>query len=247
VSRVAVVTGGASGIGLSTVAMLIEAGWAVGVIDINAAALAEADIAFAGEEIMLIDCDVTDEDAVGEAFDMILERFGLISTLVNCAGVGLGTLAEETSVEDFRRIVDVNLTGSFITCKAAMERMGASLAIVNISSCSGLRANAGRVAYGAAKAGVKMMTEILALETAERRIRVNAIAPGPIDTPFVQALHTPQDRVRWRERTPMDRYGAPEDIARAIMFLVSDDAGYITGHTLSVDGGFAIAGIMPER
>jgi NAD(P)-dependent dehydrogenase (short-subunit alcohol dehydrogenase family) len=198
------------------------------------------------EEVLLLHCDVTEEDDVAEACDTLIERFGLITALVNSAGTGLGTLAEETSVADFRRIVDVNLTGSFITCKAVMERMGASLAIVNITSCSGLRANSGRVAYGAAKAGVKMMTEVLALETAKARIRVNAIAPGPIDTPFVQRLHTAGDRIAWAERTPMDRYGDPDEVARAILFLLSDDASYITGHTLSVDGGFAIAGIMPR-
>lgn len=246
-SRVAIVTGGASGIGLATVRMLLDAGLAVGVLDCDGAALALADEAFAGEELLALQCDVTDEDQVAEAFDTLVERFGLVSALVNCAGVGLGTLAEDTSVDDFRRIVDVNLTGSFITCKAAMERMGASLAIVNISSCSGLRANAGRVAYGAAKAGVKMMSEVLALETAKSRIRVNAIAPGPIDTPFVQRLHTAEDRLSWHDRTPMDRYGDPDEVARAILFLLSDDASYITGHTLSVDGGFAAAGILPRE
>jgi NAD(P)-dependent dehydrogenase (short-subunit alcohol dehydrogenase family) len=245
-SRLAIVTGGASGIGLVTAKTLIEDGWAVGILDIDEPALMEADAAFAGEEALLIQCDVTDDEQVNEALDMLIERFGLVSALVNCAGVGLGTLAEETTVEDFRRIVDVNLTGSFITCKAALARMGASLAIVNIASCSGLRANAGRVAYGAAKAGVKMMTEILAVETAKSRVRVNAVAPGPIDTPFVQRLHTTADRAVWRERTPMGRYGAPEEVAMAIRFLLSDDASYITGHTLSVDGGFAVAGIIPE-
>jgi NAD(P)-dependent dehydrogenase (short-subunit alcohol dehydrogenase family) len=245
-SRLAVITGGAAGMGLATARMLIDDGWAVGVLDIDEAALMEADAAFAGEEALLIQCDVTDDDQVNEAFDMLIERFGLVSALVNCAGVGLGTLAEDTTVEDFRRIVDVNLTGSFITCKAALARMGASLSIVNIASCSGVRANAGRVAYGAAKAGVKMMTEILAIETAKSRVRVNAIAPGPIDTAFVQRLHTTADRAVWRERTPMGRYGAPEEVAVAIRFLLSDEASYITGHTLAVDGGFSVAGIIPE-
>ncbi|MCU0831722.1 MAG: SDR family oxidoreductase [Rhizobiaceae bacterium] len=242
---VAVVTGGASGIGLATARLLLAAGWSIGVIDANGDALAEAEAALGGDAMFLA-CDITDEDETAEAFDAVIERFGLITGLVNSAGVALGKPAEETTADEFRRILDINLVGSFICARAAMERMGPRLAIVNVSSASGLRANAGRVAYGAAKAGVIMMTEVMAMEHAAQRIRINCVAPGPIETPLVSRLHGAEERQTWLERTPMNRYGAPEEVARAIAFLLSDDASYITGHTLAVDGGFTIAGIIPE-
>jgi NAD(P)-dependent dehydrogenase (short-subunit alcohol dehydrogenase family) len=242
---VAIITGGASGIGLATAKLLAAAGWAVGVIDANGAALADAEAALTGE-IMMLACDVTDEEEVAEAFDAVIERFGLVTGLVNCAGFSLGKPAEETTADEFRRILDINLVGSFICARAAMERMGARLAIVNMSSASGVRANAGRVADGAAKAGVKMMTEVMAMEHAAQRIRINCVAPGPIETPLANRQHGEDERKAWLERTPMNRYGAADEVARAIGFLLSDDASYITGHTLAVDGGFSIAGIIPE-
>jgi NAD(P)-dependent dehydrogenase (short-subunit alcohol dehydrogenase family) len=124
--------------------------------------------------------------------------------------------------------------------------MGNTLAIVNITSVSGVRANRGRVAYGASKAGVKMMTEVMALELGARNVRVNCIAPGPIDTPLISRLHTDKDRKAWTDRVPQRRYGDPDEVAAAIAFLVSPEASYVNGHTLAVDGGFLAAGILPE-
>ena len=142
-------------------------------------------------------------------------------------------------------MLDVNLVGSFITAKAALERMGASLSIVNIGSVSGLRANRGRLAYGAAKAGVKLMSEVLALEFGNRGVRVNCVAPGPIETPMVARLHSADERRAWLAHVPQGRYGEPEEVAAAVAFLLSPEASYINGHTLAVDGGFVAAGIMP--
>jgi len=243
----AVVTGGASGIGLAVAERLLDDGWPVAILDADTEALAKAEDAFSGENAIFITVDVTDEDDVADSFDQVVDRLGLIGGLVNSAGIARDLPAEETSAELFREILDVNLVGSFIAAKAALERMGATLSIVNIASVSGLRANRGRVAYGASKAGVKLMSEVLALEFGSRAVRVNCVAPGPIQTPMIARMHSAEDRKLWLGRVPQARYGEPEEVAAAIAFLLSPEASYINGHTLAVDGGFLSAGIIEER
>jgi NAD(P)-dependent dehydrogenase (short-subunit alcohol dehydrogenase family) len=247
VKHSAIVTGGASGIGLAVAERLLDDGWPVAVLDADEAALAAAETAFADENAIFIGADVTDEDEIADAFDQVVDRLGLVGGLVNSAGMLKSLPAEETTAELLREMLDVNLVGSFITAKAALERMGASLAIVNIASVSGLRANRGRLAYGAAKAGVKLMSEVLALEYGHRGVRVNCVAPGPIETPMVARLHPAEERRAWLARVPQARYGEPEEVAAAVAFLLSPEASYINGHTLVVDGGFVASGVMPER
>lgn len=245
-SDVAVVTGGASGIGQATVRRLLDTGWSVAVVDADGAGLEAAEEIFSGEDCIFLQADITDEDEVADAFDRAAEALGAITGLVTSAGIARDVPAEETSAELFRQILDINLVGSFICIKAALERMGRELSVVTISSISALRANKGRVAYGASKAGVRMMTEVMAMELAPKRIRVNSVAPGPVETPLVAELHSETDRRRWAALTPQARYAEPEEIASAIAFLLSPDASYITGHTLVVDGGFSVAGVMPD-
>lgn len=240
----AIVTGAASGIGLVTAERLLDDGWPVAFLDADAERLGEAEESFEGEEAVFLHVDVTDEEEVAEAFDTAVDALGPVGALVNSAGIARALSFEETGAELMRRILDVNLVGSFIACKAAVERMADQLSIVNLSSVSGLRGNRDRVAYGASKAGVRLMTEVMAVELAERQVRANCVAPGPVDTPLVMALHSERDRADWVERIPQGRYARTEEVAAAIAFLVSPEASYINGHTLVIDGGFQAAGLM---
>ncbi|MBZ8133154.1 SDR family NAD(P)-dependent oxidoreductase [Afifella sp. IM 167] len=239
-----IIAGGASGIGLATAKLLTGCGWQVSVLDVSRDALAAADGELRGGDALLVETDITDEEAVEEALDEAEEAFGPPFGLVNSAGIARDVPFEETDAELFRQVLEINLTGAFIAAKAAVLRMSDGGAVVNVASVSGMRGNAGRVAYGASKGGLITMTEVMAAELGPRGIRVNAVAPGPIDTPLVRELHSAEARRIWRERIPQRRYGDPEEVAAAIHFLLSDAGSYINGHTLCVDGGFMAAGVL---
>jgi NAD(P)-dependent dehydrogenase (short-subunit alcohol dehydrogenase family) len=241
------VTGGASGIGLAIAEAVLAEGWRAVIADRDERGLAAArerlgNRAEARFEIL----DVTDEAAVVDLVARCEAQSSPLSGVVSSAGIGRDVPALETSAELFRKILDVNLIGSFVVAREAakaMRRRGTG-AIVNIASVSGIRGNVGRTAYGASKGGVIIMTKVMAVELAPLGIRVNAIAPGPVDTPLVQAMHTSAARTAWMDAVPQRRYGTPAEIAGAAVFLLDPrKSGFVTGQTLCVDGGFTAAGI----
>ena len=244
-----VVTGGASGIGRSVVEAVLSAGWKAAVFDLPGTALEEVRVAFDPARVRCTAVDVAAEDRVAAEIAAIERDFAPIEGVVNSAGIACDMPALETGTDVFRRILEVNVIGSFVVAREAARFMrGRGGAIVNIASVSGIRGNEGRVAYGASKGAVLAMSRILAVEFAPIGIRVNVVAPGPIDTPLARAVHDETARKTWISSVPMRRYGAPEDIAAATVFLLDDSrSGYVTGQTICVDGGFTAAGIMTGK
>jgi NAD(P)-dependent dehydrogenase (short-subunit alcohol dehydrogenase family) len=245
-ARTVVVTGAARGIGLAAAKRFLADGWRVALIDIDEPALRATHAALISPETTLpLPCDVADPEAVSGAFDAVMARFGRVDALVNNAGIAVFGPILETSYADWQRVLAVNLTGPFLCTQAAaplMREQGGG-AIVNITSISGLRASTLRVAYGTSKAGLAHLTQQQAVELAALGIRVNAVAPGPVDTAMAKAVHTPAIRAAYHDAIPLNRYGREEELAEAIFFLCSPAASYITGQVLAVDGGFEATGI----
>jgi NAD(P)-dependent dehydrogenase (short-subunit alcohol dehydrogenase family) len=218
----------------------------VALLDIEGELLraAVADLADPGRTLSL-NCDVSDAGAVMAAIAEVERSFGRLDALVNNAGVAVFAPILETSDEDWSRILAVNLTGPFLCTKAAvplMRKHGGG-AVVNITSISAVRASTLRSAYGTSKAGLAHLTKQLAVELAAHGIRVNAVAPGPVDTAMAKAVHSAEIRADYHDAIPLNRYGLEEELAEAILFFCSDRASYITGQVLAVDGGFDAAGI----
>jgi NAD(P)-dependent dehydrogenase (short-subunit alcohol dehydrogenase family) len=248
--RVAFITGGGSGIGLATARRLLASGWKVAVADRDATALESLRQAHAGAaELLATPLDVTDEGAVHDVMQKAVAALGGLDGVVNSAGIAADIPALDTPVDLFRKILDVNVVGTFIVARAAgrlMKERGGG-AIVNLASVAGLRGSKGRSAYGTSKGAVVVLTQVLANDLARYGIRVNAVAPGPVDTPMVKAMHTPSDRALWARHIPMRRYAEPDEIAAAIEFLLDGTrSGYMTGAVVPVDGGFSGAGIIAD-
>jgi NAD(P)-dependent dehydrogenase (short-subunit alcohol dehydrogenase family) len=244
-SKVALVTGAARGIGLATTKRFLADGWRVALLDVERQSLDDAVAALADpEHTLAIHCDVSDATAVAAAIAAVQVGFGRLDALVNNAGIAVFAPLLETEDQDWSRVLAVNLTGPFLCTKAAaplMREHGG--AIVNITSISAVRASTLRSAYGTSKAGLAHLTKQLAVELASLGIRVNAVAPGPVDTAMAKAVHSPEIRADYHDAIPLNRYGLEEELAEAIFFLCSDRASYITGQILAVDGGFDAAGI----
>lgn len=243
--KVALITGAARGIGLATAKKFLAEGWRVALLDIDSDTLWKSHAALALQERTLaLHCDVSDAERVPQMVARVGERFGRLDALVNNAGIAIFRPLLETTLEDWSRTLAVNLTGPFLCTQAAVPLMRETGgAIVNITSISSLRASTLRVAYGTSKAALAHLTKQQAVELAALGIRVNAVAPGPVDTAMAKAVHTPEIRADYHDTIPLNRYGLEEELAEAIFFLCSDRASYIIGQMLSVDGGFEATGI----
>ena len=249
--RVAIITGAASGIGQATAQLLLDSGWKVALFDSNETALTTVTTALGqSKSVYAARLNVTDESAVEKAVAEAAEALGGVQGVVNSAGIAADKHVFDTSAELFRKILDVNVVGTFLVGKAAARimRHSGGGSIVNIASISGIRGSKGRSAYGASKGAVINLTKVMANDLAPFNIRVNAIAPGPVETAMVKELHTDDERKMYNRFVPMRRYAEPVEIANAIEFLLDERrSSYITAEILAVDGGFRGAGAMLDK
>ena len=241
--KIALVTGAARGIGLATSKLFVQQGYQVAMVDMDEEALFAEEKNVPGGRAFL--ADISDEIAVSQMMADVLKWSGRLDVLVNNAGVADFGPIEETDFERWRTVFATNLDGTFLCSQAATPHLkeGGGGAIVNIASISGIRASTLRVAYGTSKAAIIHLTQQQAVELGEFGIRANCVAPGPVRTKLSMAVHSQDIIEAYHDAIPLNRYGREDEIASAIVYLVSDAASYITGQTLSVDGGFEAAGV----
>lgn len=246
--RVALVTGAATGIGAAVAARLARDGCIVVIADIDeqAAHSAAGALQKDGLDVWPLGMNVGEPASVAAGFAAVDGRYGRCDVLVNNAGIAKTYPFLDYPFEHWQQTMAVNLSGPLLCGQQAarmMQRHGWGR-IVNISSVSGLRASAGRTAYGTSKAAVVGLTRQMAIELAPLGITANGVAPGPVDTPLARTVHSEATRSSYLRAIPAGRYGQPEEIAAVVSFLASDDASYVNGHIIPVDGGFIAAGVL---
>jgi len=241
--KVALVTGAARGIGRAIAEALADAGADVAVCDLQEAWLADtaAAVTARARRTLAIAVDVGNTEAVDSAVTRVIETFGRVDIMVNNAGITKDGLLMRMSDEDWDAVINVNLKGTFLFTRAVSRPMMKQRngVIVNIASIIGLIGNAGQCNYSASKAGVIALTKSSAKELASRNIRVNAVAPGFIESKMTEAL--PEEvRKKMLDVIPMQRFGTPEDVAKAVVFLSGDSSSYMTGQVVNVSGGMVM-------
>ncbi|GHP13516.1 short-chain dehydrogenase [Lentilactobacillus fungorum] len=239
-NKVAIVTGGASGIGLETVKLFLNEGAKVAIGDYSDKGDEVAASLNAGDNILFVKTNVTNEDDIKNLISKTVEKFGHLDIMFANAGIANDANITELPLDKWQHTIDINLTGVFLADKYALEQMikqGNGGAIVNAGSIHSLVGLPNVTAYGAAKGGVKILTQTLAATYAKQGIRVNAIAPGYIDTPLLDKVN-PGAKERLAKLHPLGRLGRPDEIAKAVAFLASDDASFVIGATLVADGGY---------
>ena len=254
-SPVAIVTGGARGIGLEIGRWFLANGYRVALLDIDESTLAATAAQFKGtDDVLCLPCDVSNPASVNAAIAQVHAQFGRIDALVNNAGIAVFKPIGETTFEEWRAVLSVNLDGAFLCTQACVPYMlkneGNSSAgqrgrgaVVNIASISGLRASTLRVAYGTSKAAIIALTKQQAIELGNVGIRCNVIAPGPVDTDMSKLVHSVAIRSDYYDAIPLNRYGTTDEIASVAGFLCSAAASYVNGQVLAVDGGFDASGV----
>jgi meso-butanediol dehydrogenase/(S,S)-butanediol dehydrogenase/diacetyl reductase len=240
--RTVLITGAGSGIGRATAERFGSEGAAVVCVDLNEKGVEDtaAAIRNAGGEALALTCDVSQPAQVDETFRRALERYKRLDVLANVAGVGGFRRLTETSIEDWNRVIGVNLTGTFLTCQRAMPHILESKgAIINTASVAGLKSHPFSAAYCASKGGVVTMTKALAVEYGRKGVRINCLCPGGVETPMIGQFQLPEgaNPAVLQRIMPLGRMGQPQEIAGAIVFLASEDASYMNGSVVVVDGG----------
>lgn len=241
----ALITGAGSGIGRAAALALAARGAAVGLLDVSAAGLADtaALVRSSGGRALELPGDVTSAEEVGAAVEATLAELGPLRTAVACAGVEQVGTVPETSLEEWRRTLDVNLTGVFLTAKHAiplLERAPGEAAFVAVSSDAGVQGAAGFGAYCASKHGVIGLVRALALDHGPQGVRCNAVCPGFVDTPMSERIFgdlPEEERERWQRLVPLGRFARPEEVGAAIAHVSSEQASYMNGHAYVLDGG----------
>jgi 3-oxoacyl-[acyl-carrier protein] reductase len=250
-NKTAIVTSAGNGIGVPLATRIAEEGASVVLADKDegAAQAVCRQIVAAGGKAAACRVDICLPIDVEAMLAFTRERFGPAHIMINNAGIGSQKHFLETPLEMLHQMLNTNVVGTFLCAQAAardMVKLGGG-AIVNFSSHSGLLGSSGRAAYAASKSGIIGMTRVMAVDLASHNIRVNAVAPGTVATPRIKKSHNEERREAWLRSIPLARYGEPHEIAAAALFLASDDASYITGQTLAVDGGFSAAGLRVKN
>jgi 3-oxoacyl-[acyl-carrier protein] reductase len=239
--KTALVTGASGGIGASVAKALHAAGATVAISGTRAAVLEELKTALGGERVYVVPCNLSSPEDVEKLVPAAAEAMGGVDILVNNAGITRDGLAMRMKDEDWQAVLDVNLTSSFRLARAAMKLMMKKRwgRIVSVTSIVGVTGNPGQANYVASKAALIGLSKSLAQELASRNVTVNCVAPGFIATPMTEALNEKQKEAIL-SKIPAGRMGSPDDIAAAVLYLASEEAGYVTGHTMHVNGGMAM-------